>query len=271
MTLETALPGAAEQAAEASGQQETAAPALDTSTETKAEGEQQAEEKSAKAEKTPEQREIERLRRGIDRRTRQLAEARAQAALPRERAQEYNQDTADDSQPLSITRAQLAEMVKAEAAKLAPTLREQADEVTRRQGVIQSLAKTWGQERFDELASDLDDAMGGLTDRSGKPKPAIEAVFESDSPQRLIEYLADPEHVDEADAISRMGAVQAGRAIARLEDRLSEEAKKAAPKASKAPAPLEPIRGQGGTSGAPDPSDTKAWIRWRNEQERKGL
>ena len=271
MTLETALPVAAEQAAEVSGQPEQAAPAQDTSPDAKTEGEQQTEEKPAKAEKTPEQREIERLRRGIDRRTRQLAEARAQAALPRTRQQEYNQETADDSQPLSLTRAELAQMVKAEAERLAPTMREQAAEVERRQGVIQSLAKTWGQERFDEIASDLDDALGGLSDRAGRPKAAVEAVFEADNPADVIEYLADHDNADEADRLARMTAAQAGKAIARLEDKLQAAKKAGKPKASNAPAPLEALRGQGSTSGAPNPSDTKAWIRWRNEQERKGL
>ena len=87
----------------------------------------------------------------------------------------------------------------------------------------------------------------------------------------VIEYLADPDNHDEADKIAHMSAAQAGKAIARLEDRLQAAKTKAAPKASKAPAPLDAVRGGGNTSGAPNPSDTKAWIRWRNEQERKGL
>ena len=231
-------------------------------------------ESQSKKEKTPEQREIERLRRGIDRRTRQLYELRAQipqGVASRQEASD-NRSNANDSEPLSLTRAELAQMVKAEAERLAPTLQQEKAEVERRQGVIQSLEKTWGQDRFNELASDLDDAMGGLTDRSGRPKPAIEAVFEADEPARVIEYLADPDNADEAEKIARMSAAQAGKAIARLEDRIKAQSKseKAAPKASKAPAPLEAVRGGGNTSGAPDPSDTKAWIRWRNEQEFKG-
>lgn len=234
------------------------------------------EEAAAKPEKTPEQREIERLRRGLDRKTRQREEARAEAdqlrqQLTRGSSKADNPANADDSEPLSLTRAQIQEMVKAEAAKLAPTLREEALEVERRTGVIQSLAKTWGKEKFDEVASDLDDAFGGFTDRSGKVKPAIEAVFESDDPAKVIEYLADPDNVDEAERIAKLGAVQAGREIAKLEAKLSTQAPKPKSNVSKAPAPLEVVRGQGGVSGAPDPSDTKAWIRWRNEQDRKGL
>lgn len=235
--------------------------------ETKPEGEAKP-DAEAKPEKTPEQREIERLRRGIDRRTRQLAEARAQQPNAQ---QKETHSPADDSEPLSLTRAQIQEMVTAEARKLAPTLREEAAESERRHGVLESLAKTWGQEKFDEVSSDLDDVFGGLTDRSGRPKPAIEAVFESDSPAAVIEWLTDPDNADEAERISRLSAAQAGRAIAKLE--LTITATKAAgkPQPSKAPAPLEAVRGQGSVTGAPDPSNTKAWIQWRNEQERKGL
>lgn len=243
--------------------------------EVKAEGEE-GEEKPDKAEKTPEDRERQRMQRGIDRRTKQLAEARAEAEYLRQQLTQgkkgvSSQPDADDSEPLSLTRAQINEMVKAEAEKLAPTLREQAKEAERRQGVVQSLAKTWGQDKFDELSSDLDDAFGGLTDRSGGPKPAIEAVFEADDPAKVIEYLADPDNLDEAEAIAKMGAVQAGKAIAKLEAKLSTQAPTPKTKVSKAPAPLEAVRGQGKISGSPDPSDTKAWIKWRNEQERKGL
>lgn len=223
----------------------------------------------AKPEKTAEQREIDRLRRGIDRRTRQLSDARAQLAHPR--PQETQHQPADDSEPLSLTRAQIQEMVTAEAKKLAPTLREEAAEGERRQGVVDSLAKTWGKEKFDEVASDLDDIFGGLTDRSGRPKPAIEAVFESDSPAEVIEWLTDPDNVDEAERISRLTGAQAGRAILKLEATIAAAKASSKPKPSKAPAPLEAVRGQGSVTGAPDPSDTKKWIAWRNEQERKGL
>lgn len=235
------------------------------------EGDEAKAEPEAKPEKTPEQREIDRLRRGIDRRTRQLSDARAQLDLTRSNNIKDNQPTADDSEPLSLTRAQLAELVKAEATRLAPALRSETAEIERRQGVIQSLAKTWGQERFDEVSSDLDDAFGGLTDRSGKPKPALEAIFEADEPAKVIEWLSDPENLDEAERISTLTGAQAGKAIAKLEARLSTVAPKPTSKASKAPAPLAAVRGQGSTSSAPDPSDTKAWIRYANEQERKGL
>jgi hypothetical protein len=210
------------------------------------------EEPQAKPEKTADQREIERLRRGIDRRTRQLAEARAQVGLHKQPIEAHNAASADDSEPLSLTRAQLREMVNSEAERLAPTLREQANEVERRRGVVTGLAKTWGTERFNDLSSDLDAAFDGLKDANGNPKPSVEAIFEADDAAKVIEYLANPEHDDEAEAISRMSAAQAGKAIAKLEARIASETAQAKPKPSKAPAPLEPVRGGGNA--------LKAWM-----------
>jgi hypothetical protein len=190
-------------------------------------------------------------------------------ALTKRTPQGDNQASQDDSEPLTLTRAQIQQMVTAEAQKLAPALKDQATEVERRQGVIQSLAKTWGQERFDELSSDLDDAFGGLTDSRGQPKPAIEAVFEADDPASVIEFLADPDNSDEAERIARLSPIQAGKAIARLEIELKTSKAKDKPQPSKVPPPLEAVRAQGGASAAPDPSNTKAWIAWRNAEERK--
>ncbi len=209
-------------------------------------GEIEAKPEAPKPEKTADQREIDRLRRGIDRKHRQLAEARAQLNLTRPAIERNNQASADDSEPLSLTRAQLQEMVNAEAEKRAPALHKQLTETQQRKALIDGLAKTWGQERFDALSEDLDSAFDGLTDANGAPKAAFKALFEAaDDPATVIEYLASPEHDDEADAISQMSEAKAGAAIKALELRLAAAKAEAKPQASKAPAPLEPVRGAG--------------------------
>lgn len=211
-----------------------------------------------------EQRE-KRLQRGIDRKTRQLAEERAKG-LTRPSIASNNGESADDSQPLTLTRAEIAQLVAREAEKLAPTLADQRTEHAKRQGVIQSLAKEWGQERFDEVASDLDEAFGGLQHADGTPKAAIEAVFEADNPQAVIEWLADPENTDEAERISKLSAVRAGREIAKLELKLAADADKAKPKISKAPAPLEPVKGSGQVAKNPETMTDKEFADWRRSQ-----
>lgn len=262
MEQETALPAATEQVAEASGQ--PTADQLDQSTEQVQETKDEGGEK--KPEKTPEQREVERLRRKLDRVVRQREELRAQQGLQSRTIENDNHENPGDSDELKLSRAELDALVKREAEKLAPTIKQQQAEIEHRRTVVQSLAKEWGQERFDSLASDLDDAFGGLAE-GGKPKPATDAIFESDDPKALIEYLADPDNAEEAERIARLGAVQAGRAIAKLELKLAQKKAEAKPQASKAPSPVEPVRGAGNVNRAPDPKDLKAWIKWANEQE----
>lgn len=227
-------------------------------------------EKPPKPEKTPEQRRIDSLQRSVDRKTRQLSEVRAQLGLTRQPIEQNNRANPGESETLSLTRAELEQMVTDRASKLAPTLRDQQSEVERRTSVVKGLETQLGKEKFDEVSSDLDDIFGGLADSNGKPKPATEAIFEADDPARVIEYLADPDNAEEAERISKLGAVQAGKAIAKLEAKLGAIPAKPKAQASKAPAPLEPVRAQGSTSAAPDPANTKAWIKWSNEQERKG-
>jgi hypothetical protein len=219
----------------------------------------------AKKEKTPEQREIDRLRRRVDNLTRQKYELRA--AVPAA-GQPQQQDQADDDEPVTLTRAELSQRIAEQAKQLAPTMREQQAEAERRHGVVTSLAKEWGQEKFNNLSAELDDAMGGLVDRRGAPKPATDAIFEADSPKDVIEYLTDPDNADEAATISSMSALQAGRAIAKIEQKVEAAKSKAKPKPSNAPAPIEPARGGGVPNSMPDPSNTKAYIAWANAQER---
>lgn len=257
----TALPNA--EPAAASPEEIAAAQAIDQD----ANAGELAEEK--KPEKTPEQREIDRLRRGIDRRTRQLSDARAQLDLTRAEKQSNYQHNSDDSEPLSLTRAEIAELVKAEAHKLAPTIRAQASEAERRASVVQSIEKSFGKERFDAVTEDLDKAFDGLSDASGRAKPAIEAIFEADEPAKVIEYLADPENDEEAEAISRMSAAQAGKAIAKLEARLAAKPKPT--QVSKAAAPLDPVRRSSAmaSSGLSDELTSAEWLSRRNRQLRE--
>lgn len=246
--------------------QNVAAPEADQANPDAGEGEGKETETEGKPEKTAEQRELARLRRRVDNLTRQKYELRA--AAPAAAPQQQQSSQADDDEPVTLTRAELNRQIAEQARQLAPSMTDQQAEATRRQGVVTSLAKDWGPEKFDTLSAELDEAFGGLTDRSGMPKPATDAIFHADNPKGVIEYLTDPDNADEADRISKMTAVQAGRAITRLEDKLDAEKSKAKPKPSNAPSPLEPARGGGKPNGMPNPSDTKAYIAWANAQER---
>ena len=217
---------------------------------------------AGKPEKTEEQRELARLRRRVDNLTRQKYERQAAPAPQQQTSQP------DDDEPVTLTRAELNRQIEERAQTLAPSMKDQHAEVERRQGVVQSLAKDWGTEKFNTLSAELDDAFSGLVDRSGAPKPATDAIFEADNPKAVIEFLTDPDNADEAERISKMTAGQAGRAIAKLESKLEAEKSNAKPKPSNAAAPLEPPRGGGGPKGMPDPANTKAYMAWANAQDR---
>lgn len=227
-----------------------------------------------KKEESEAERETRRLRRKMDRLLQQRAELRAELRarsgseeLTPNAIERDNHDQQSDNETLSLSRKELTALIEQEAKKLAPQIKQRESEIERRGAIVGQLAKEWGQEKFDALASDLDDAFGGLTDANGRPKPAADAIFESDAPKALIEYLADPDHADEAEAIGRMSAVQAARAITRLELKLAAEQANAKPQPSKVPPPIEAIRGKGGvnTKRLADMSDDE-FIKRRREQ-----
>jgi hypothetical protein len=201
-------------------------------------------EKPPKREKTDAERERDRLIRRIDNKTRRTAQLEAELAQYRQGAQpRQQQNPADDDEPVTVSRAELDRMVAERAEKLAPAVKEQQAQQEHRQTVVASLAKQWGKEEFNAKAADLDEVMGGLTDRSGRPKPAIDAIFEADNPKGVIEYLTDPDNADEAERIASLSPIRAGRAVALLDAKLKATTDK--PQPSKAAKPLEAVRGQG--------------------------
>ena len=265
---ETVLPEAGAQADAGASDQPKSAEQLANAETQPGEGDKPEGEKEAKPEKTPEQREIERMRRKIDRLVRQREELRARAPsdLHQQAIGATNEHQQDDSETVSLSRAELQRQIEAEARKLAPTLTEQRVAIEQRQKVVQGLAKTWGQERFDALAAELDDTFGGLADAKGQPKPATDAIFESESPAEVIEYLTNPDNADEAEALGRMSPIQAGRAIARIESKLQADKANAKPQPSKAAAPIEPVRGGGGVVHGSAPTDMKQYMAWAQKQ-----
>jgi hypothetical protein len=257
MTTETSIAAQAAAPAQPEASPETKAlnAAIDSedgaNTETGQPEKKEGEGDQPKKERTPEERERIRMQRKIDRLLQQRGELRAKLAggareLTREPIERDNGGQQGDNETLSLSRQELQKLIDQEARKLAPTIKQQEAEIEHRRAVVTQLAKELGKEKFDALASDLDDAFDGLVDSNGRPKPAADAIFESEDPRALIEYLADPDHADEAEAIERMNALQAGRAIAKLEATLASKKAEAKPQPSKAAAPIEPIQGHGG-------------------------
>jgi hypothetical protein len=224
-----------------------------------------------KPEKTAAEKELIRIQRGIDRKTRQNAELKAKLDLYEQQLTQRGngvnyQEQAGDSEKLSLTRAELLELATAEANRLAPTLAKQAQRVETDNAVLSRLASEMGKPKFVELLSEVNEVTGGLVDSKGGHTLIAEAILGASNPKQVLEWMADPDNEDEAARLSGLSAFQLGKEFSKLESKLAEKPK---PQVSKAPAPIEAIRGQGSTSAAPDPSNTKAWVKWANEQESK--
>ncbi len=253
MTDET-LPNALEAVADAQQAPET--------TEAQATDKPEGEKPEGKDE-NPLEKQLKREQRRIQNLTRQKYEMAAE--LDRLKKLEHlasstqksdNQAIDDDSDTLSLSKAELERRIEQRARELAPTIKAKEDGETEVREKAVSLRKQLG-ERFEELTSDL----ASVFDHDRQL-----LVLDAENPAALIEYLTDPDNADEADRIARLPAQRAAFAMARIEAKIASTAKPK-PQPSKVAAPIEPVRGGGGsTSGAPNPSDTKAWVKWRMSQ-----
>jgi len=246
MPPDTVLPEAAsdELAAGAGDQLETAAPADETTA-----------EPEKKPERHPLEKELAKERRRISRLVEQREQARAETARWQSEAERMrplqntgNSDTtAPDGDELRISRAELP--------KVFERMQGEAEQQRERASAASNMRKALGDDFIavtDELAEII-------------PGDLQFAVAASEAPAELARYLIDPDNQDEAERIARMSPVQAGRALARIEAKLT--AKPERPKASNAASPIEPVRG--GAAGAADPSKmTDAqWLEQRRAQK----
>lgn len=251
MTEET-LPNALEAVADAPQAPET----TEAQVQDKPEG-----DKPEGKDENPLEKQLKREQRRIQNLTRQKYELQARleqlSSLAPSTQKADNQGIVDDSDTLSLSKAELQRMIEQKAKELAPTIKAKEDgEAEIREKAI-SLRKTLG-DRFEELTGDL----ATVFDHDRQM-----LVLDADNPAALIEYLTDPDNADEADRIARLPANRAAFAMARIEAKLASTPKPK-PQISKVAAPIEPVRGGGGASNAaPDViKDPAGWRRWMNAQ-----
>lgn len=177
---------------------------------------------------------LKQAQRRIDKLTGRLAQVRT--GLPDQPIAATNQPAADDSEELRLPKSELQRLIKQEAA--------QQLEYERRHSVVKGLAEELGP-KFDDLTRAADLAVGGLL-HNGRPTAVTEAIFAAGKDAgALIEYLADPENEDEAEAIGRMGPIQAGLAIGEIKARIKAQKAAAKPEPSRAAPVIEPVKGGG--------------------------
>lgn len=219
--------------------------------------EQQTELETETADKSPDP--LKKMERRIGRLTQQKYEERARAAQLERELNELRQQLKQPAEQTDQPRVDVEQIVRHVRAHVENEQRQQSTG-QRIQSIITEGKKI--AENFDELTNSMVDAVGGsLMDQNQQLKPFVEAIIESNQAAQLIAYLG--EHDDEAAELASLSKTNQIKRVALLEEKL----KQSKPKSSAAPKPLEPVKTSGAGSG-PDPSDTEAWIKWRNKNQR---
>lgn len=199
-------------------------------------------------------RHLQRMERRISRVTAQRYQAEAEARQLREELARLRQPSEQQPERVEVSPADVERLAEQRAEKLAL-----AREVDRRGTEISAdLAKLAGKDRVADIVESVVSEAGPLIS-DGAWTPLGEAISESDSPAALLRYLAD--NPDTAAELAGKRPAALGRAIARIEAEIS--ARKAAPRPSAAPKPVEGVKSRA-TPVGPDPSDSAAWIAAEN-------
>lgn len=209
---------------------------------------------------TPEQERIRKLENANARQRQALADARArlhhaqQQGLTQRQIEANNQQNGGDSDVLSLTRAQLEQLAAERAKELAPRVAQQDAEESSRRAAAASMVDKLGYEKFTELTADLAEILPGELQLH---------LLDVKAPDVLLQYLADPDNVAEAQAIANLSPFKAGVAMTELANKLAKNA----PKPSAAAAPIEPVKGQGGgVDKDPSAMTDKQFSEWRRRQ-----
>jgi hypothetical protein len=253
MTIETALPEATtpEVDAGAGDQQNTAAPADDQQQE-----QQEAEQKPGRH---PLEKELAKERRRISRLVEQREISRAEAANLRAELDKLRgpdlQNTRTDDKTSADDDPDVVRIPRSELPKLAERLQSEASERETMRKAAAGMRKALGDD-FQRVTDELAEVFNADLQF---------AVAASEAPAELARYLTDPDNADEAERIARMSPIQAGRAMAKIEAKLAAKPEK--PQPSKAPKPVDPVRGGGGSF---EPDTTKMTDEQWFEYRRKG-
>lgn len=94
-------------------------------------------------------------------------------------------------------------------------------------------------------------------------RPIVEALVDSEAPEKLMHYLAA--NPAEVERIAKLSPARQAAELGKLEAKATETKP---PQRSNAPPALGSVKGAASSNPMPDPSDTKAYVKWANEQER---
>ena len=191
---------------------------------------------------------------------RRAAEARA-AELEAELARVRAAQTATPADPATPAAApqDIDKLARSYAERMVREQTEQQTMQSRIASINEAGTKEFG-EQFDKSVQNLN--MAGI----GGPE-FLKVITNVPNAEKVVTWLGKDENINEAMRIASMDPIQMGIEMTKLS---SKAAKDLAKQISKAPPPITPVDGGGGSSDGiePDPSDTKAWMAWRAKNKK---
>jgi len=193
---------------------------------------------------------------------RRAAEARA-AELERENAElRARMQQPADGAPAVPPRADQSvdQLARAYAERMVREQRDQDSMTSRIAAINEAGTKEFGDE-FDKSVNNLN--MAGI----GGPD-FLRVITNVPNPEKVVTWLGKSENLNEAMRLASMDPIQMGIEMTKLSGKAAKELGK---QISKAPPPVQGIDGGSSQSdgGEPDPSNTRAWMDWRNKNARK--
>lgn len=186
---------------------------------------------------TPEQRlekERQTFQRRIDRKTAQTAQARAEAAELRQQLERTlsQQKPADQDEQRQIKPEDIDRLANERAEQISLA----RDTTSRSNSVFSAGMKVYGDAFRDSVKSVIEDA-GELIDGRGHFTALGEAIVDSDSPEKLLDYLG--QNPDEAESLRGLSPAKLGRRLGVIEAQMAKTS------VSKPAVPLKPVNSSG--------------------------
>lgn len=234
-------------------QTENIAPEAAQETPEVAEPETAEQTQEQEASESEEAKSLKRMERRIARLTAARYEAAAQAKQAQAEAEAIRQRLAQYEQPQEGQQQIRPEDVLTLAERIAAAKVERETVVKTVQSVLKEGKALEG---FDAACNAVNEELPFYTDK-GEPTPFLRVVMESDAPAKVLHYLGT--NPDVAAELAGMSPTQVARRIARIETQLSEPP---APKVSKAPKPVTPVRATSKDDGGLSPDlPVEEWAR----------
>ena len=112
---------------------------------------------------------------------------------------------------------------------------------------------------YMDALKDLAAEVGDFVAPNGAPSKFMDVVLQvSDAPDALLYHLG--KNTDLAEELADLTPIQLAKKLARIETAMTEALK---PQQSKAPKPLQPVRGSGVVTKSPDQMTDAEYAKWR--------